>query len=87
MYLVLLKWSRNFFEESNKPKLSGVVIRMCGGFLTIRALSFREVSPDRTATLISGTSISRPSASDIISSNGCLRFLSISFASALRGEI
>ena len=45
------------------------------------------MSPDLTATLMSGTSISSFSANDIISSKGCLRFLSISFARAFKGEI
>ena len=86
MYLVFLKWSLNFLDDNNKPRLSGVVIKICGGFLTILALSLSEVSPDLTATLISGTSSSNFSASAIISSKGCLKFLSISFASAFSGE-
>ena len=49
--------------------------------------SFFKKKDKLTATLISGTSIFSFSANSIISSRGCFKFLSISFARAFSGEI
>ena len=66
---------------------SGVVMRMCGGCLTIFCLSFWGVSPERTATRISGTFMPLRAASSLICSRGSLRFLLTSLARAFSGEM
>ena len=66
---------------------SGVVMRMCGGWRTIFCLSFCGVSPERTATEISGTGMPSRAASSFICCRGSLRFLFTSLARALSGEM
>ena len=72
----------NLGAERARERDSGVVMKMCGGLLSIFALSLWGVSPVLTATLTSGMSGSRV----LISSRGWRRFLLMSLARALRGE-
>ena len=70
-------------DDKTIAKLSGVVIRMCGGFFSIFVFSYGVVSPVLTATLI-------PSflpANSSISFNGVIKLTEISFESAFSGEM
>ena len=55
--------SLNFGADRMSARLSGVVMRMWGGWRTIFCLSLWGVSPERTATRMSGTFIPRSAAS------------------------
>ena len=81
-----LNASLNLGAASMRARLSGVVIRMCGGWRTILCLSFWGVSPERTATLMSGMSIPWAAATSLISARGVLRLRLTSFANAFRGD-
>ena len=65
---------------------SGVVMRIWGGRLAIRARSDCLVSPVRTAVRISGRGVPRSSAKAVICSSGSARFFWMSLDNALRGE-
>ena len=81
-----LNASLNLGAARISARLSGVVMRMCGGWRTILCLSFWGVSPERTATLMSGTSMPWAAATSLISASGVLRLRLTSFARALSGE-
>ena len=81
-----LNASLNFGAARMSARLSGVVMSMCGGCLTILCLSFCGVSPERTATLMSGTSMPWAAATSLISASGVLRLRFTSLARALSGE-
>ena len=76
-------WSTNLIEERIIERLSGVVMSMWGGFLSIADFSAGVVSPVLTATLIPNFF---PEISSI-SFNGSTRFFSMSLLRAFRGEI
>ena len=73
-------------DVSSRNSDSGVVIRMSGGLPASRRLSSAAVSPERTATLISGSGSPRRWAAWRRPASGARRFRSMSTASALSGE-
>ena len=77
-------WNRG--EEIAIAILSGVVIKMWGGFLNIFCLSDWGVSPVRSPTLIFPWALSGKYFFSI-SSRGPIKFFCISFAKALIGEM
>ena len=78
--------ARPRIEVSRMLRLSGVVMRISGGRLAIRARSSAGVSPERVRTLTSG--IDSPAASNRwrSSSRGARRLRRTSVLSALSGE-
>ncbi len=66
---------------------SGVVTRMCGGFLIIAVRTPDGVSPVRTAVRISTSGRPMAASSSRIPASGSQRFFSTSFDSALSGEM
>ena len=82
-----LKDSLNFGAARMRARLSGVVIRMCGGWRTIFCLSAWLVSPDLTATLMSGTFRPWAAATSLISARGVFRLRFTSLARAFSGDM
>ena len=76
---------RNLLDANASPRDSGVVIRICGGFLSILSRSFWGVSPVLSPTLMSWALPGRNLS--LISFSGPIRFFWMSFASAFIGEI
>ena len=82
-YFTWDSFSLNFGATSKIDRVSGVVIKICGGYFNILFRLYWLVSPVLTACLMPR---GFPAISSI-SSNGFLKFLSISLSNALRGEM
>ena len=85
MYSTSLMIGWNFGDVIAIARLSGVVMRMCGGFRSIFCRSDCGVSPVRRPTRISCARSGKNRSE--ISFNGPIRFFWMSFASALIGEM
>ena len=72
--------------ESMRKSDSGVVMRICGGCAASDRRSAAGVSPERTATVTSGTGRPSRAAVAAMPRSGAARLRSTSTASALRGE-
>ena len=82
-YLTPLSFSLNLGATKSIDNVSGVVINIWGGFLSIFCLWYCDVSPVRTAFLIPNFL----PAIFSISLKGSSRFFSISLSSAFSGDM
>ncbi len=82
-----VSFSLNFGASRISARDSGVVIRMWGGCFSIFCLSYWDVSPDLTATLMLGGIMPLALATSLISFRGVFRLRLISLARAFRGEM
>ena len=78
--------SRDLSAVSRMKSDSGVVTRMCGGFLSICWRSDAGVSPVRTAVRMGASGMPRRAASSAISARGISRLRWTSLESAFSGE-
>ena len=85
-HLTFFNLRRNFGAVISKARDSGVVISMCGGCLSILALSVCVVSPVLTRALISGISIPSSITISLMPLRGGIKFLLMSLSNALRGD-